>query len=178
MFNLWCSTIGCASASISPSSSLMSAKQQRPLHCSLPRILMQIVALVIMLSIYVRSYALRSFGAFSASLIATKTYKRNGTAHMMASTIAPTTNPLVVKGGLQKFSVILPSHVMEAAAVETDLNDLKEAFTKFESELDVSNSDFTKVVEKMETIEYPLSYSFGAVSHLMGVKNSPGLVIC
>lgn len=153
----------------------MGAKQQRLLHCSLPQILMQFVVLVIMLSIYVRSYALRSFGAFSASLIATKTYKRNGTAHMMASTIAPTTNPLVVKGGLPKFSVILPSHVTEA--VETDLNDLKEAFTKFESELDVSNSDFTKVVEKMETIEYPLSYSFGAVSHLMGVKNSPGLVI-
>jgi len=35
--------------------------------------------------------------------------------------------------------------------------------------------DFSTVVEELEVIQAPLSYSWGVVGHLMGVKNSDDL---
>eukprot|EP01035_Chromulina_nebulosa_P019895 gene19895-25850_t len=90
-------------------------------------------------------------------------------------------NPLLNKQSLPKFSEIETVHVK--SAVEVDLNYLNENFSEFESELKKrlesqgSNEiiEYSSVIEKLEQIQYPLSYSWGVVGHLMGVKNSEEL---
>ena len=44
-----------------------------------------------------------------------------------------------------------------------------------ENDLSDSKADYSTVVERLESVQAPLSYSWGVVTHLMGVKNSPEL---
>jgi oligopeptidase A len=68
-------------------------------------------------------------------------------------------------------------------AVESDLALLKKNFAELETLLKNPQTgeswltkrveyDYAMVVEKLEEIQAPMSYSWGVVSHLMGVKNS------
>jgi oligopeptidase A len=85
-------------------------------------------------------------------------------------------NPLNVKDGIPKFKEIKPEHVVPA--VTDDLNQMKDLFRKLELYLDSSKPDvvsYSGVVEELEKIQAPLSYSWGVVGHLMGVKNSDEL---
>lgn len=43
------------------------------------------------------------------------------------------------------------------------------------SEGKIESIDFSTVIEELEKIQAPLSYSWGVVGHLMGVKNSDDL---
>lgn len=59
-------------------------------------------------------------------------------------------------------------------ALENDLNILQSEFADFEATMN-DGADYAKVVEKLEKIQAPISYSWGVVGHLMGVKNSDEL---
>lgn len=94
------------------------------------------------------------------------------------------TNPLLKKDSLPLFEEIKSENVLPA--VEYDLNQLKTKFSDLESLLLNPQSgdswgtkrieyDYETVVEQMERIQSPLSYSWGVVGHLMGVRNSDDL---
>jgi oligopeptidase A len=93
-------------------------------------------------------------------------------------------NPLLQKNSLPLFHEIKSDHVLPA--IEQDLSLITSNFKSFETELLFPQSssswgksrieyDFSSVVEKLETIQAPLSYSWGVVGHLMGVKDSAEL---
>jgi oligopeptidase A len=93
-------------------------------------------------------------------------------------------NPLLNKKHVPLFEEIKTDDVLPA--IESDLKTLKSAFADFEAlmknpqEGEAWNQkrveyDYTTVVEKLEKIQAPLSYSWGVVGHLMGVKNSDEL---
>ncbi len=81
-----------------------------------------------------------------------------------------TNNPLLIGKGLPPFDKITPDHVIPAMTellqeLETKLSDL-EANVK---------PTWEGLVEPLTEIEEKFSWSWGIVSHLMGVKNSPEL---
>jgi oligopeptidase A len=86
----------------------------------------------------------------------------------------PSTNPLLQHHGLPKFAEISSSDV------EPALNDcLRVAKTDF-TEVEMSFGEgkavsYASTIDALEVIQYPLSYSWGVVNHLMGVKNSDAL---
>ena len=93
-------------------------------------------------------------------------------------------NALLQQTGLPLFQKIEPSQVVPA--IEKQLEDLNRNFISFETLLKNPQLgeawvkkrieyDYEMVVEHLEKIQAPLTYSWGCVGHLMGVKNSPEL---
>ena len=79
-------------------------------------------------------------------------------------------NPLLIGHGLPPFESIQPEHVVPA--ITQLLTELEESLTQLEANV-VPTWD--GLVKPLEQIEERLSWSWGIVSHLMGVKNSPEL---
>ncbi|MDM9380431.1 M3 family metallopeptidase [Chlorogloeopsis sp. ULAP01] len=79
-------------------------------------------------------------------------------------------NPLLQGSGLPAFADIKPEQVVPA--FNQLLTELDQELTKLESKVQPTWND---LVEPLEKITERLSWSWGVVSHLMGVKNSPEL---
>jgi len=81
-----------------------------------------------------------------------------------------TDNPLLIGKGLPPFDAIKPEQVEPAFA---------ELLTKLEAELAQLEANvqptWSGLVEPLDRLNDPLRWSWGVVSHLMGVKNSPEL---
>lgn len=80
------------------------------------------------------------------------------------------TNPLLIGKGLPPFEQIKPEHIIPAitqilAELEIELNNLESNVTP----------TWVGLVEPLTKIEERLTWSWGIVGHLMGVKNSPQL---
>jgi oligopeptidase A len=85
-----------------------------------------------------------------------------------------TANPLLDHTGLPRFDDITSQHVK--SAIEENLVSLKADFASLEASVKAGKArDYSAVVEELERIQAPLSYSWGVVGHLMGVKNSDDL---
>ena len=89
---------------------------------------------------------------------------------MITTQVSPQINPLLVGSGLPAFEQIQPEHVITAmtqllSELETELADL-------ESNLAPTWED---LVQPLTDLGERLSWSWGIVGHLMGVKNSPEL---
>ncbi|KOP24777.1 peptidase M3 [Hapalosiphon sp. MRB220] len=81
-----------------------------------------------------------------------------------------TDNPLLKGSGLPDFANIKPEHVVPA--FNQLLAELEQELTKLEADVQPS---WNGLVEPLEKITERLSWSWGVVNHLMGVKNSPQL---
>lgn len=79
-------------------------------------------------------------------------------------------NPLLIGQGLPPFSQIKPEHVEEA--ITTLLIELQKQVAELETTVKPTWQD---LVEPLTAIEERLSWSWGIVAHLMGVKNSQEL---
>ena len=79
-------------------------------------------------------------------------------------------NPLLKGSGLPEFAEIKPEQV--ESAFNTLLKDLDAQLTNLEAKV---QSNWKALVEPLEEITERLIWSWGVVSHLMGVKNSPEL---
>jgi len=95
---------------------------------------------------------------------------------MYASTSMETpSNPLLDQRGLPRFAAVDACHVQSAmtevlATLETDFQKLQEEVGT------VPVTDvYTVAVEQMEVLTAPLTYAWGVVGHLLGVKNSDAL---
>ena len=85
-----------------------------------------------------------------------------------------TTNPLIVKGQLPAFDRIVPTDILPA--VKEDLDKLKSSFEALQEKLKgAAKADYGMIVEEMERMQAPLSFSWGVTGHLMGVKNGEEL---
>ena len=83
-------------------------------------------------------------------------------------------NPLLETKGLPRFQSIDVKHVKPA--MEAILKSMREDFKSLEAALPkTSKPDYEGVVESLEKLRHPLSYSWGVVSHLNNVKNSDAL---
>eukprot|EP00457_Paulinella_chromatophora_P001458 gb/GEZN01001460.1/.p1 GENE.gb/GEZN01001460.1/~~gb/GEZN01001460.1/.p1 ORF type:complete len:927 (+),score=212.99 gb/GEZN01001460.1/:67-2847(+) len=78
-------------------------------------------------------------------------------------------NPLLDQAGLPLFSVIQAKHVEPATAFVLALAASK--FEAWEKLPLVERTKYVSVIEDMERLQAPLSYVWGAVSHLVSVKN-------
>lgn len=81
-----------------------------------------------------------------------------------------TDNPLLIGKGLPPFDAIQPEHVEPAIAQL--LSDLEAELATLESEV---KPTWSGLVEPLEHLGDRLGWTWGAISHLMGVKNSPEL---
>ncbi|NJL79568.1 MAG: M3 family metallopeptidase [Richelia sp. RM2_1_2] len=88
----------------------------------------------------------------------------------MTAKVTISDNPLLKCSGLPPFREIKPEHV--EPALNQLLAELNEELTQLEANVKPSWSD---LVEPLEQITERLTWSWGIVSHLMGVKNSPEL---
>jgi oligopeptidase A len=79
-------------------------------------------------------------------------------------------NPLLIGQGLPPFDAITPAHVMPG--ITQLLSELDSELTKLEAEVIPT---WPGLVEPLDRLTDRLSWSWGAVGHLMGVKNSPEL---
>jgi oligopeptidase A len=79
-------------------------------------------------------------------------------------------NPLLKGSGLPPFADIKAEHVVPA--INQLISELDTELSKLESQI---KPTWQGLVEPLERISDRLSWSWGAVSHLMGVKNSPEL---
>ena len=79
-------------------------------------------------------------------------------------------NPLLIGEGLPPFPDIQPHHVVEG--IKQLLAELDRELTHLEATV---TPTWEGVVEPLTALEERLSWSWGIVSHLMGVKNSPEL---
>ncbi len=94
------------------------------------------------------------------------------------ATAAPLSNPLLIGSGLPPFDEIKAEHVVPG--IEQLLQDLTESLVSLEKILE--NQLHSSVLPTWEDIVTPLtaiaeklSWSWGIIGHLMGVKNSPEL---
>ena len=88
----------------------------------------------------------------------------------MTTNVAISDNPLLKCSGLPPFAEVKPEHV--EPALNQLLSELNEELTQLEANVKPTWSD---LVEPLERITERLTWSWGIVSHLMGVKNSPEL---
>lgn len=87
------------------------------------------------------------------------------------TSIAPTVaNPLLIGKGLPPFEQIQPDQVVPA--MTELLAKLEEQLTQLEANV---NPTWDGLVKPLEQIEEQLSWSWGIIGHLMGVKNHPDL---
>jgi oligopeptidase A len=83
------------------------------------------------------------------------------------ATISTSNNPLLQGSGLPPFADIKPEHVVPA--IKELIDQLDAELTKLETTVEPT---WTGLVEPLEKITEHLTWTWGAVSHLMGVKNS------
>ncbi len=81
-----------------------------------------------------------------------------------------TDNPLLIGKGLPPFEAVKPEHVVPA--MTQLLAELEEELTTLEAKV---TPTWNGLVEPLEGLGERLTWSWGIVSHLMGVKNSPEL---
>lgn len=84
--------------------------------------------------------------------------------------LAPTENPLLRGQGLPPFDRIQPEHVVPG--MSELLLQLEQDLSQLEAEVVPT---WEALVEPLERLSERLSWSWGIVNHLMGVKNSPEL---
>jgi len=87
-------------------------------------------------------------------------------------------NALLEQSGLPQFKSISAPQVRPA--VEVCLKDMQDKFQGLEEQMKAEQKAsapelYQASVEEMEKIQAPLTYAWGVVGHLMGVKNSPEL---
>lgn len=93
---------------------------------------------------------------------------------MSTKEAATKTNPLLSNSKFPRFTEIKPADV--TPAIELSLDELTKNFENFESTVEKSSpSSYSQVIEDMEKLQFPLSRSWGVVSHLMSVQNSDEL---
>ena len=88
----------------------------------------------------------------------------------MIANVAISDNPLLKCSGLPAFTEIKPEHV--EPALNQLLSELNEELTQLETNV---KPTWSGLVEPLERLTERLTWSWGVVSHLMGVKNSPEL---
>ncbi len=88
----------------------------------------------------------------------------------MTTNVAISDNPLLKCSGLPAFTQIKPEHV--EPALNQLLSELNEELTQLETNV---KPTWSGLVEPLERLTERLTWSWGIVSHLMGVKNSPEL---
>eukprot|EP01032_Pedospumella_encystans_P037618 gene37618-42607_t len=134
------------------------------------------------MSTLLKALSLRTYGAgFLSSAFITHNVSRRTTCEPLsstagaASTASLANNPLMNKKSTPLFAEIRPEHILPA--MQHDLASLKTGFADLETSLGTSKKpvDYSSVVEGLEVVQAPLSYSWGVVGHLMGVKNSEEL---
>ena len=86
----------------------------------------------------------------------------------MSSTI--TENPLLIGQGLPPFEQITPDQVVPG--ITQLLTELEQDLIQLETDVKPTWKD---LVEPLEKLQERLTWSWGIVGHLMGVKNSPEL---
>jgi len=96
-------------------------------------------------------------------------------ARCSSTSASSASNALLQQDGLPRFDEFEAGQVKPA--VEVCLSQLEKDFSTLEKQLGEGSTEKTyeEVVEAMERAEAPLEYSWGMVSHLMGVKNSDEL---
>jgi oligopeptidase A len=80
------------------------------------------------------------------------------------------TNPLLAERGLPRFDEILPEHVVPG--IRTLLRELEDELERIEAGV---APDWDRVVAPLEQLNDRLSFAWGTVGHLMGVRNSDAL---
>ncbi|AFY56720.1 oligopeptidase A [Rivularia sp. PCC 7116] len=88
----------------------------------------------------------------------------------MTTNVAISDNPLLKCSGLPPFTEVKPEHV--EPALNQLLTELNEELTQLEANI---KPTWSGLVEPLERLTERLTWSWGIVSHLMGVKNSPEL---
>ena len=88
----------------------------------------------------------------------------------MSTNVAISDNPLLKCSGLPPFTEVKPEHV--EPALNKLLSELNEELTQLEADV---KPTWSGLVEPLERLTERLTWSWGIVSHLMGVKNSPEL---
>ncbi len=88
----------------------------------------------------------------------------------MTANATITNNPLLIGKGLPPFDAVQPSHVVPA--MTQLLAELDTELTNLEANVKPTWND---LVEPLQQFVERLSWSWGIVNHLMGVKNSPEL---
>lgn len=88
----------------------------------------------------------------------------------MNSSATISNNPLLKGKGLPPFEDIKPEHVVPA--ITQLLSDLESEVAQLEKSVETT---WSGLVEPLEKITERLSWSWGIINHLMGVKNSPEL---
>jgi len=107
----------------------------------------------------------------SVRQLAPQRHLRN--ARRNAASAVAEINPLLETKGLPRFQSIDVKHV--EPAMEAILKSMREDFKSLEDELPKKDPEYEGVVESLEKLRHPLSYSWGVVSHLNNVKNSDAL---
>ncbi|HEY9598023.1 MAG TPA: M3 family metallopeptidase [Cyanophyceae cyanobacterium] len=88
----------------------------------------------------------------------------------MIANLTNTDNPLLIGKGLPPFEAIKPEHVVPA--MTQLLAELDEELTTLEHQV---KPTWSGLVEPLNRLSERLTWSWGIVGHLMGVKNSPEL---
>ncbi len=117
-------------------------------------------------------------GLLSASLFSNAHNRRAACDSVRKVSSIAITNPLLKKNSLPLFKEITAIDILPA--IQADLAQLKTDFSNLECSLSGKDTDkiefnYPNVVESMEKMQAPLSYSWGVVGHLMGVQNSDDL---
>lgn len=84
--------------------------------------------------------------------------------------LTTTENPLLMGQGLPPFEQITPEHVVPG--ITQLLTELEQDLVTLETQV---KPTWTELVEPLQKLQERLTWSWGIVGHLMGVKNSPEL---
>ncbi|XP_028911008.1 probable cytosolic oligopeptidase A isoform X2 [Ornithorhynchus anatinus] len=90
--------------------------------------------------------------------------------------LGPEPNPLLDVSGLPRFSAIRPAHVVPG--ILQAAKELQKALEDYEAHLlgtENGSGTWESVEEPLEKLQFPISYSWQIVNHLLMVKNSPEL---
>lgn len=111
------------------------------------------------------------------ALFASGPFYVNGERHSKSYSQArefASSNPLLCHQTLPKFSKICPADV--EPAVNACLAAAQSDFTVMESSFESGTApNYASTIEALEILQFPLSYTWGVVNHLLGVKNSDEL---
>lgn len=86
------------------------------------------------------------------------------------SIVSAATNPLLAHGKRPQFRAIRPEHVVPA--IRQIIDQQNAAFTALETS---AKPTWAGVIEPLRELSEALSFAWGAVNHLLGVRNSPEL---